>query len=184
MTTGDERQVADAEQRQALEAAIGPHEPGDEVARPGAARISAGGPNCATIPPVSEHRDEVAHLDRLVDVVGHEQDRLGELLLEAQELVLEALADDRVDGAERLVHEHDRRVRGERPGDADALPLAAGELRRVAPRVRRGLQARRARAAPRPARAMRAFGQPSRRGTVTTFSSIVWCGNRPVCWMT
>ena len=40
-------------------------------------------------------RDEVAHLDRLVDVVGHEQDRLGELLLEAQELVLEALADDR-----------------------------------------------------------------------------------------
>ena len=51
------------------------------------------------------HRDQVAHLDRLVDVVGHEQDRLGELALEAQEFVLEAVTDDRVDRAERLVHE-------------------------------------------------------------------------------
>ena len=52
--------------------------------------------------------------------------------LQAQELVLEALAVDRVDRAERLVHQHQRRVGGERAGDADALALAAGELRRVA----------------------------------------------------
>ena len=96
----------------------------------GLARISAGGPYCATIPPASEHRHDVAHLDGLVDVVGHEQDRLGEPLLEAQELVLEALADDGVDGAERLVHEHDRRVGGQRPGHARR---AAARRRRAGP---------------------------------------------------
>ena len=40
--------------------------------------------------------------------------------------------DHRVDRAERLVHQHHRRVRGQRPGDADPLLLAAGELGRVA----------------------------------------------------
>ena len=79
-----------------------------------------------------QDRDPVAHLDRLVDVVGDEDDRLADLGLQAQELVLEALAVDRVDRAERLVHQHQRRVGGERAGDADALALAAGELRGVA----------------------------------------------------
>ena len=79
-----------------------------------------------------QDRDPVAHLDRLVDVVGDEDDRLADLGLQAQELVLEAVAVDRVDRAERLVHQHQRRVGGERAGDADALALAAGELRRVA----------------------------------------------------
>ncbi len=63
--------------------------------------------------------------------MGHEQDRLGQLLLEAQELVLEPLADDRVDRAERFVHEHDRWVGRQRPGDPDALPLAARKLPRI-----------------------------------------------------
>ena len=79
-----------------------------------------------------QDRDPVAHLDRLVDVVGDEDDRLADLGLQAQELVLEALAVDRVDRAERLVHQHQRRVGGERAGDADALALAAGELRGIA----------------------------------------------------
>ena len=57
---------------------------------------------------------------------------LRELGLQAQELVLQALAVDRVDRAERLVHQHQRRVGRERAGHADALALAAGELRRVA----------------------------------------------------
>ena len=82
----------------------------------------------------------VAQLDRLVDVVGDEDDRLAQCRLEPQELVLESLADDRVDRPERLVHEQDRRVRGERPGDADALLLAAGELGRVATGVRRRVE--------------------------------------------
>ncbi len=90
---------------------------------------------------VLEDRDEVADLDGLVDVVGDEQDRLGQLLLEPQELVLETVADDGVDRPEGLVHEHDRRVHRERPGDADALPLAARQLVREAVAVLRGVQA-------------------------------------------
>ena len=37
---------------------------------------------------------------------------------------------DRVDRAERLVHQQDGRVGGQRAGDADPLALPAGELRR------------------------------------------------------
>ena len=49
--------------------------------------------------------DPVAHLDRLLDVVGDEHHRLAHLLVEPQELVLEPRARHRVDRAERLVHE-------------------------------------------------------------------------------
>ena len=96
----------------------------------GLARISAGGAELGQLAADLHDRDQVAHLDRLVDVVGHEEDRLGQVLLEAQELVLEPLPDDRVDRAERLVHQHQRRIGGQGPGDADPLALAAGELAR------------------------------------------------------
>ncbi len=52
--------------------------------------------------------------------------------LQPQHLGLQFLADHRVDGGERLVHQQDRRVRGQRPGHADALLLPTGELGRVA----------------------------------------------------
>jgi hypothetical protein len=64
--------------------------------------------------------------------VSDEDDRLAQARLEAQELVLQALAGDRVDRAERLVHQQQRRVGGQRARDADALLLAAGELRGIA----------------------------------------------------
>jgi hypothetical protein len=83
---------------------------------------------------LTQHGNPVAHLDRLVDVVGDEDDRLAQLRLEAQELVLESLAVDGVHRAEGLVHQHHGRVRGERPGNPDPLLLAARELRRVAAR--------------------------------------------------
>ena len=51
---------------------------------------SAGVPNCASRPPVGEHRDPVAHPHGLVDVVGDEHDGLAELALQPQELVLQA----------------------------------------------------------------------------------------------
>ena len=72
--------------------------------------------------------------------MGDEGDGLADGALDLQELVLEAVARDRVDGAERLVHEHDGRVGGQGPGDADTLLLAAGELARVAVAERRGLE--------------------------------------------
>ena len=49
-----------------------------------------------------------------------------------EQLVLQALPGDRVDRAERLVHQDHRRVGGQAAGHADALLLATGELARVA----------------------------------------------------
>ena len=89
---------------------------------------SAGVANCSTCPPCAHHRDPVAEPHRLLDVVGDEDDRLADGLLQAQELRLQPLAHDRVDGGERLVHQQHRRVGGQRPGDPGPLPLPAGEL--------------------------------------------------------
>lgn len=85
--------------------------------------------------------DAVAEPDRLLDVVGDEEDRLAERGLKPQELVLEVLAHHRVDRAERLVHQQHGRVGGERAGHPDALALAAGELVGIAVAVRRRVQA-------------------------------------------
>ena len=134
-------------------------------------------------PPTRRTADLVAELDRLVDVVGDEDDRLAELALQAQELVLQLLADDRVDGAERLVHEHHRRVGREGPGDADALLLAAGELGRVA-LGERGVETDPLEQLHRAGSRAFFLSQPSSRGTVATLSRMVRCGNSPACWMT
>ena len=123
--------VADALEREALERAVGAHEVLDELL--GRVHQQLGGRGeLGELAALLEDRDLVAHLDRLVDVVGDEDDRLAQLGLQAQELVLQPLAVDRVDRAERLVHQHQRRVGRERAGDADALALAAGELGGVA----------------------------------------------------
>ena len=79
-----------------------------------------------------ENRDPVRHLHRFVDVVAHEQDRLAQLLLHAQELVLDRLAVDGVECGKRLVHQQHRRVDRKRARDADPLRLSAGELVRIA----------------------------------------------------
>ena len=78
----------------------------------------------------AQQRDAVGEQDRLVDVVGDEQDRLAELLLQPLHLVLQALAGERVDRAEGLVHEQQGGVGRERAGDADPLRLAARKLAR------------------------------------------------------
>ena len=159
-----ERDLADPRKRQPLEAAIGTHEVGDELRRRGGEDLGRG-PELLEVPADLHHGDQVAHLDRLVDVVGHEQDRLGQLRLEAQELVLEPLADDRVHGAERLVHEHEGRIGGQGAGDARR---AAAPRRRAGPGSGRGRSpapGRRARAAPPPAPAAwpRASGEGAAR---------------------
>ena len=97
----------------------------------GAARISAGRRRLRDLAAVLHDDDLVAEQERLVDVVRHEHDRLAEFALQAQQLLLQLGAHDRVDGAERLVHEQDVRVDREPAGDADALLLAARELARV-----------------------------------------------------
>ena len=132
---------------------------------------------------LAHDRDPVAHLDRLVDVVGDEEDGLADLRLQAQELVLQALAVDRVDRPEGLVHQHHQRVGGERAGDPDALLLAAGELRRVAV-AELGVEPDQLQQLGRCGPAVRSFFQPSSCGTAPMFSAIVRCGKRPICWIT
>ena len=177
-----EREIADPQERQPLEAAVRADESGHELRRRAGEDLGRR-PELGDLAAVLEHRDEIAHLDRLVDVVGDEQDRLGQLLLEAQELVLEPVADDRVDRPERFVHEHDRRVDREGPRHADPLALAAGQLVRVPIAVLGRVEPDQREELVGPLR-WRSFVQPSRRGTVATFSPIVWWGNRPTCWMT
>ena len=121
----------DPQQRQPLQRPVGADEVLDEGVS-GRHQQLGRGRVLGQVPALLQHRDPVAHLDRLVDVVGDEEDRLAELGLQAQELVLKPLAVDRVDGAERLVHQHHAGVRGERAGDPDPLLLTARELGRIA----------------------------------------------------
>ncbi len=75
-----------------------------------------------------EHGDPVTELGRLLDVMGDEDDRLLEFLLQLEELVLESLPGDGIHRAERLVHEQHRGVGAQRPGHPDSLALSSREL--------------------------------------------------------
>ena len=102
---------------------VGADEAGHEVGRRGA-RISNGGANWASRPP------SCMTATRSPSLIASSMSWVTKRIVLASypggaEFVLEALTDDRIDGAEGLVHEHDRRVGGERSGDADALALAA-----------------------------------------------------------
>ena len=75
-----------------------------------------------------EHDDAVGEIDRLVDVVRHEENRHVELLTDLQHQVLEVAAGLGVHRRERLVHQQDRGLVRERARDRDALLHPAGEL--------------------------------------------------------
>ena len=84
------------------------------------------------MPALLEHDDLIAEQERLVDVVRDEDDGLGQFGLQAQHLLLQLVAHDRVDGAEGLVHEQDVGVHRQPACDAHALLLPARELARIA----------------------------------------------------
>ena len=121
-------------------------------------------------------RDPVAHRERLLLIVGHVDERDPDLDLDPLELELEALAELEVERAERLVEQEDLGPVDERPGERDALLLAARQLVRLAPaEVGRGGRAR----------------APRRRAALTSGSLTLWrrspnamlswtlrCGNR------
>ena len=79
-------------------------------------------------PAVVHDDDRVAHRQRLLLVVGHVHERDPDLLLQRLELQLHLLAQLEVEGAQRLVEEQHGGVVDQRPGERDALLLAAGEL--------------------------------------------------------
>src|SRR2546428_648042 len=79
-----------------------------------------------------QEADPVAHDHGLVDVVRDEDHRFAHGALDADELLLQALPRDPVDRSEWFVHEQDGRIRGQGPGESDALTLPARQLVRVA----------------------------------------------------
>ena len=111
-----------------------PRDAGDELGDIGVGRVEHDLLGRADLDddPVLHDRDAVADADRLVEVVGDEDRGLAEVLGQLAELVLQLAADQRVERAERLVHQDDLRVGGQRTGQPDALLHAARELARVA----------------------------------------------------
>ncbi len=119
-----ERHVADAGEPELHEARARPDEVLDElVARVG--QDPLGGVVLHDVRALVEDDDPVAELDGLVEVMGDEDDRLVQLVLNVDELLLQALAGDGVHRAEGLVHEEHGRIGGECAGHSDALLLTA-----------------------------------------------------------
>src|ERR687898_296675 len=116
--------VADPDEREPLEDAVGADERGDELG----VRVSEdglGGVVLGEDAALLEDGDLVPQLYGLVDVVGDEDDGLLYIFLNPQELVLEPLARYRVDSPEGLIHQHDGGVSRQRPRDPYALLLTA-----------------------------------------------------------
>ena len=80
---------------------------------------------------IGHHQDAVGELHRFGDVVGDQQHRLIELLLDLQHLVAEQEPRLLVERRERLVHQQDFRLRRQRARHRHALAHAAGQLGRI-----------------------------------------------------
>ena len=83
-------------------------------------------------PAVVHDHDAVRDFERLFLVVRHEHARHVDLVVQAAQPAAQFLADARVERAERLVQQQHARLDRQRARQRDALPLAAGELVRVA----------------------------------------------------
>ena len=87
--------------------------------------------SCLDDPPALHDGNLVADLERFVKIMADEDDGLVQPLLELEQLVLQAITDQRVQSGERLVHQQDIGIGGKGPGEADPLLHAAGKLVRV-----------------------------------------------------
>jgi len=85
--------------------------------------------------------DAIGEPQRFVDIMRDEDDGRAELAVNAPQLVLQRGADDRVDGAEGLVHQQHGGFARERPRDACALLLTARERAGQAVAIARGFEA-------------------------------------------
>ncbi len=89
---------------------------------------------------LAHHHDAVGQQHRLEDIVRRHDGGEAHALVQPAALRAERIARDRVECAERLIHQQDAGPRRERARDPDPLALPAGELggaaRQVAPRQR------------------------------------------------
>src|SRR5699024_9287583 len=77
---------------------------------------------------VFEKTDSVAQFKCFLNIMRHEYDGLSDLLLEFHKVILQLLPADRVESAERLIHQNDRWICSEGADDADALLLTSGKF--------------------------------------------------------
>ncbi len=122
--------IARLNQQQAFQCTILAHKRADKLV--GRFREQLVGAGALNDFPLAEHCDAIAKLQRFVDIVAHQHHRFLQLALHLQELILDNLAVNRVDRAERLIHQQHRRIRRQRANNADTLLLPAGHLFRVA----------------------------------------------------
>jgi hypothetical protein len=66
------------------------------------------------------------------DTVGDEHDRRAEGLPDFQQFILQVAPGERIQRAERLVHQHDRRFQGQHAGDGNTLAHASRQILRKA----------------------------------------------------
>ncbi len=104
-------------------------------------RASDSGAPQATSRPSCSTATRCGEGERFGEVVGDQQHRARHRGLQRLELAMQLRARDRIERAERLVHQQHRRIGGERPRQPDALPLPAGQLVRPAAAELRRFQA-------------------------------------------
>ena len=98
---------------------------------PARAGVSSGGANCSSTPPM------LRIAMRSLSLIASSMSWVTNTIVFRRRSWISRnwscsrAAHDRVDGGERLVHQHHGRVGGQRAGHADPLALAAGELGRV-----------------------------------------------------
>ena len=80
---------------------------------------------------VLQDHQMIGKFQRLIKIVGDEDDGLVKILLQLQKQVLHGCADQRVEGREGLVHQHDISIRCQRPRQTDTLLHPARQLVRI-----------------------------------------------------
>ena len=88
----------------------------------------------------AHHRDAVGEQNRLGHVMGDHDRGQAELAVQLAIIVAQRIAGQGIERAERLVHQHDARLCGERARHADALALAAGKFMRQAVAILRAVE--------------------------------------------
>ena len=72
-----------------------------------------------------EQSDSGAEHQALAQIVGDEDDGFLQAILQGAKFALQFIASDRIESAEGLVHQQNRRIGGKGAGHADPLALAA-----------------------------------------------------------
>ena len=131
-------------------------------------------------PSLVHHHDAVGHLQGFLLIVGDEHAGARYLVVQPSQPPAQLLPHLGVERAERLVEQQHLRLHGQRAGQRNALPLAAGELGRIP--VGQPVELHQRAAARGPWSRIRLLEGRRARGRTrrpkATFSNTVMCRNR------